>query len=195
MYTYEYTTYKYINMHLDAAQFFPNFSIEQQLLAFGILGGIPRYLNAFSDEKSIKENIQEAILRNGAFLYDEPIMLLKMELREPNVYNSILQAIARGYNKVSEIADCTHEERSKCSKYLITLQSIRLVEKRTPCGESESSKKTIYTLTDHFYRFWYQFVFANKSYYEMLGTGEAADEIMTDLSLRPKHFRKQFGSI
>lgn len=168
--------------YLDAAQFFPNFSIEQQLLAFGILGGIPRYLNAFSDEKSIKENIQDAILRNGAFLYDEPIMLLKMELREPNVYNSILQAIARGYNKVSEIADCTHEERSKCSKYLITLQSIRLVEKRTPCGESESSKKTIYTLTDHFYRFWYQFVFANKSYYEMLGTGEAADEIMTDLS-------------
>ena len=48
--------------YLDAAQFFPNFSIEQQLLAFGILGGIPRYLNAFSDEKSIKENIQDEIM-------------------------------------------------------------------------------------------------------------------------------------
>ena len=67
--------------YLDAAKFFPNYNNEDQLLASGILGGIPRYLNAFSDRHSIAENIRDSILRNGAFLYDEPIMLLKIGLR------------------------------------------------------------------------------------------------------------------
>lgn len=109
-------------------------------------------------------------------------MLLKMELREPHVYNSILEAIARGYNKVTEIADCIHEDKSKCSKYLTTLLTIRLVEKRVPCAEPAGSKKTIYALTDNFYRFWYHYIFSNKSYYELLGTADAAAEITGDLS-------------
>lgn len=168
--------------YLDSAKFFPDYSLEDKLIAYGILGGIPRYLNAFSGECSLQENVAREILRNGALLYDEPMMLLKMELREPNVYNSILEAIARGYNKITEIADCIHEDKSKCSKYILTLLALRLVEKRVPCGETEGSKKTIYTLTDNFYRFWYHYICSNKSYYELLGASEAAKEIMDDIS-------------
>ncbi len=168
--------------YLDSARFFPDYSYEEKLTAYGILGGVPLYLNAFSPKQCIKDNIEKEILANGAFLNDEPMMLLRMELREPNIYNSILEAIARGYNKVTEIADCIHEEKSKCSKYLLTLLTIRLVEKRMPCGEPSGSKKTIYTLTDNFYRFWYHYIFANKSYYEMLGEADAAEEIIGDIS-------------
>lgn len=168
--------------YLDSAKFFPDYSVQDKLIAYGVLGGVPRYLNAFSKEHSIQENIETEILRNGAFLNDEPMMLLRMELREPNVYNSILEAIARGYNKVTEIADCIHEDKSKCSKYITTLLAIRLVEKRVPCGEPEGSKKTIYALTDNFYRFWYHYIFANKSYYELLGDSDAAKEIIDDIS-------------
>ena len=168
--------------YLDGAKFFPDYSIEDKIIAYGMLGGIPRYLNAFSADCSIQENLECQIIRNGAFLNDEPIMLLKTELREPNVYNSILEAIARGYNKVTEIADCIHEDKSKCSKYLLTLMAIRLVEKRVPCGEPEESKKSIYVLTDNFYRFWYHYIFSNKSYYELLGEKDAAEEIMDTIS-------------
>ncbi len=168
--------------YLDSALFFPEYSVEEKLLAYGILGGVPRYLNAFSSKQSVRENIKNAILDSGAFLYDEPQMLLRSELREPGIYNSILEAISKGQNKVTEIADAIHEEKSKCSKYLTTLQTIRLVEKHTPCGEPVGGKKTIYTITDHFYRFWYRYLFANKSYYELLGTVDAADEIMDDIS-------------
>ncbi len=168
--------------YFDGAKFFPDYSYVDQLTAYGILGGVPRYLNAFSSKKSIRDNIEKEILTNGAFLNDEPMMLLRMELREPNIYNSILEAIARGYNKVTEIADCIHEDKSKCSKYILTLLTIRLIEKRVPCGEAPGSKKTIYTLTDNFYRFWYHYIFANKSYYEMLGEKDAAKEIIDDIS-------------
>lgn len=168
--------------YVDSAKFFESYSMEDKLITYGILGGIPRYLNAFNPKYSVQKNIETEIIKNGAFLNDEPMMLLKMELREPNVYNSILEAIARGYNRVTEIADCIHEDKGKCSKYLLTLVSIRLVEKRVPCGEPEESKKAIYVLTDNFYRFWYRYVFANKNYYELLGTEEAAKEVMADIS-------------
>ena len=37
----------------------------------------------------------------GAFLNDEPQTLLRIELREPSVYNSILEAISNGCKKES----------------------------------------------------------------------------------------------
>ncbi|MCD8325658.1 MAG: ATP-binding protein [Lachnospiraceae bacterium] len=168
--------------YLDSAAFFPEYSAENKLIAYGILGGIPRYLNCFSSERSVRENVETAILKTGSFLNDEPMMALRMELREPNVYNSILEAIARGYNKMTEIADCIHEDKNKCGKYILTLQTLRLIEKRVPCGEPESSRKTIYVFTDHFYRFWYHYIFSNKSYYDLLGKKDASAEIMAGIS-------------
>ena len=168
--------------YLDAAAFFPAYCAADQLLAYGILGGIPRYLSAFDDTLTVEENLAREILPENTFLHDEPQMLLKMELREPNVYNSILEAIAGGANKLTAIADRIHEDRGKCGKYLKTLQNIRLVKKLTPCGEPETSKKSIYTLTDFYYTFWYRFVFSRKNYYALLGAEDAARDIMDGIS-------------
>lgn len=168
--------------YLESAEFFPNYSEEDKLIVYGILGGVPRYLIAFDPKRSLKENLISEILTEGAFLNDEPQTLLRMELREPAVYNSILEAVANGCNRITEIADRIHEERSKCSKYMLTLQTLRLLEKHVPSGEPDSSKKGIYEITDHFYKFWYRYVFSHKSYYGMLGVDQAADEIMGEIN-------------
>ena len=162
----------------ESALFFPDYTHEEQLVAYGILGGIPRYLEAFDSQCSIEENIATHILSENAFLYDEPQMLLRMELREPGVYNSLLEAIAGGYNKLSLIADHVHEERGKCSKYLQVLQSIRLIEKIVPCGDSLSSKKGVYALSDYFYNFWYRYPFTHRNLYTLMGEARAAHEII-----------------
>lgn len=168
--------------YLESASFFPNYTNEEKLLSYGILGGIPCYLEAFSDKLTIAQNISGSILRMGSFLTDETQNLLKMELREPAVYNSILEAIATGSSRLNDIAQKIHEEQTKCSKYIKTLKNMKLVDKLTPCGEKDSSKKTIYQITDNFFLFWYHFIFANKSYYELLGDDEAAQEIHGNLS-------------
>ena len=126
------------------------------------------HLEAFSSEISLEENIKNNLLTEGTFLNDEPQTLLRIELREPSVYNSILEAISNGCNKVCEIADRIHEEKSKCSKYILTLQTLRLIEKCVPCTEPETSKKGIYEITDNYYKFWYRFLFTNQNYYSML---------------------------
>ena len=169
--------------YLESSAFFPNYSNEDKLLAYGILGGIPRYLEAFDSKLSIERNIAEKIIRNGAYLHEEPDNLLKAELRETNVYSSILSAIANGRNKIIDIANFIHEDRTKVAKYLITLQTLRLIEKRIPCGEPETSKKTIYVIKDNFFKFWFRYEFTNNSYYAMLGAKDASKEIMKDIRI------------
>lgn len=164
--------------YLKSSAFFPNFSNEEKLLSYGILGGIPCYLASFSDKATIEQNISRKILRMGSFLKDETQNLLKMELREPAVYNSILEAIATGSNRLNDIAQKIHEEPSKCSKYIKTLMDMKLVDRITPCGERYSSRKTLYQISDNFFLFWYHFIFTNKSYFELLGDDEATQEIL-----------------
>jgi len=167
--------------YYESREFFPGYDAISQLIAYGILGGVPRYLNAFDPKKSLEKNIRDAILENGAFLNDEPLTLLRMELREPAIYNSILEAVSNGCNRVTEISDRIHEEKGKCSKYILTLQSICLLQKSVPCGEPETSKKAIYEIADNYYKFWYRYVFTNRNYYEMLGTENACEEIMDEI--------------
>lgn len=168
--------------YLESSLFFPRYTNEEKLLAYGILGGIPCYLQAFDDKKTIAENLASQVLRTGSFLKEEPQLLLKMELREPAIYNSIFEAIASGASRMNDIATKIHEESNKCAKYINTLRSIRLVEKVTPCGESESSRKTLYQISDHYFQFWYRYLFSNKTYYEFLGEKESGMEIVGDLS-------------
>ena len=168
--------------YYESSLFFPNYSNIDKLLAYGILGGIPRYLEAFDPNISIEQNIASKIIRNGAYLHEEPDNLLKAELRETNVYSSILSAIANGRNKITDIANYIHEDRSKVSKYLLTLQTLRLIEKRVPCGELETSRKSIYVIKDNFFKFWFRYEFTNNTYYAMLGAKQAAHEIMDDIS-------------
>lgn len=168
--------------YLESSLFFPDYSNEDKLLSYGILGGIPRYLEAFDPHRTVKENIRDSIIRNGAVLNEEPDNLLKAELRETNVYNSILSAIANGRNRNSEIAAYTHEDQAKVSKYLDVLKTLRLIEKKVPCTESENSRKGIYVVKDNFFRFWFRYDFSNNAYYAMLGPDETAEIIMSDIS-------------
>ena len=169
--------------YLDSARFFPSYSNIDKLLAYGILGGIPCYLENFSDSRTITENLQNRVLRTGAFLKEEPQVLLRMELREPAVYNSIFEAVANGASRMNDISLKVHEESQKCSKYINTLRSIKLLDKITPAGEDENSKKSVYKISDNFFQFWYHFIFHERSYYEIIGPQKAAEEIMNPESI------------
>ncbi len=116
--------------YLESSLFFPHYCAEEKLVAYGILGGIPRYLEAFDERLSIHDNIATKIIRNDSYRYEEPENLLIAELRDTNIYNSILVAISDGRNRITEIADYVHEERTKVAKYLLKLQTLRIVEKK-----------------------------------------------------------------
>ena len=67
-------------------------------------------------------DVDEAVLENifdrTSYLFEEPENLLKQELREPAVYNSMITAIAEGASRLNEIATRTGMETGPCTKYL-----------------------------------------------------------------------------
>ncbi|WP_461206636.1 ATP-binding protein [Clostridium sp. DL1XJH146] len=145
----------------DSIRFLPNYNLEEKVMSYGILGGIPQYILKFKDNISIKDNVIRAILDKSSYLHEEPKNLLKQELREPAIYNSIIEVIANGASKLNEVSTKTGEAGDKCSKYIKTLIDLKIVEKETPVGEKEKTRKSIYRLKDNLFRFWYKFVFDN----------------------------------
>ena len=149
--------------YLTASRFVPSFSSIDKALTYSIFGGTPHYLIKLDDERTIVENIIENVLDPHSYLYDEPILLLKQELREPAIYNSVIEAIASGASRLNAIATRIGEDVSKCGKYLNTLIDLGFVVREMPIGSKPSGKKTLYSLSDPFFTFWYSFVFPNRS--------------------------------
>lgn len=164
--------YKMLPMpYYDAIKFLPDFSDEDKLIAYAILGGIPHYLKQFNSKHSLKDNIIDKILTKGTVLYSEVEFLLRQELRETAIYNTVIEAIALGNTAFNEILIKTGIEKSKLSVYLKNLIELNIVEREfTPLSsakERTSSSKGLYNLTDNYFRFWYAFGYSNLSELEM----------------------------
>lgn len=152
----------------DAAKFFPNYSDRDKILAYSVLGGIPHYLKQFDPDLSLEENIKRNILTKGCALYSEVDFLLRQELRETPLYNSLIEAIASGSTKLNEISQRSLvEDTSKTSVYLKNLIELGIVKREfsvdTGTKERSHTGKGSYRLTDNFFRFWYAFAFVNTS--------------------------------
>ena len=146
----------------EVCHYFQNFSSEQKAMAYGIVGGTPQYLLQINDRLTIEENVKNTYLDTMSSLYEEPMNLLKQEVREPAIYTAIITAIATGYSRMSEISTKVGEETNICSSYLKNLIALGIVQKESPYGE-KASRKSIYSIDDNMFRFWYRFVPENAS--------------------------------
>ena len=146
----------------ETCRCFKNFSDEDKALAYGIVGGTPQYLLQMDDRLSIEDNIKNTYLNPISFLYEEPTNLLKQEVREPAIYTAIITAIAVGASRMSDISNKVGEDSNICANYLKSLINLGIVKKETPYGE-KTSRKSIYSIEDNMFRFWYRFVPNNNS--------------------------------
>ncbi len=147
----------------EARQMLSGFSDEEQAVLYGVTGGIPEYMSHIRNDISMDENIIRLFFDETGRLFEEPLNLMKQELREPMTYHSIIAAIAGGASKLNEIATKTGMETSGCSNQLSSLISLGIVKREVPATEPDSSRRTIYRLADSMYLFWYRFVRPNTS--------------------------------
>lgn len=141
----------------ETAMFHPELKCEQNAFVYGITGGIPHYINKLSIKNSLDEALLESVFDRSGYLFEEPENLLKQELREPAIYNSVITSIAEGASKLNEIATKTGLETGACTKYIKVLMELGILKKETPITE-KPGKKTVYAIEDNFFRFWYRFV-------------------------------------
>jgi len=143
-------------------------SKEDLINFYSCIGGTPHYLSQLDTKKNLADNLADLYFNTSGYLYNEPVMLLKQELREPAFYNSVIAAIATGASRLNEIATKVGEDRSKVIKYLETLIGLEIVHKEFPFGDDPvKSKKGIYRISDNCYNFWYRNIFPNKQAIEL----------------------------
>jgi hypothetical protein len=164
----------------EACLYFTRFSDIDKALAYGVVGGTPQYLMQINDNLSIEENIKNTHLNPASSIFEEPNNLLKQEVREPAIYNAVVTAIAADCSKMNEISNKIDEDTSVCATYIKNLITLGIVKKESPYGE-QSSRKTIYSIEDNMFRFWYRFVPENTSIISRGATDLAYKRIAPEL--------------
>jgi AAA+ ATPase superfamily predicted ATPase len=160
---------------------------DQAVEQYAVTGGVPKYLEFFTDGRSLEDQIKDTVLSKNGFLYEEPNFLLKSESVTAVNYFSIIKAIADGNHKLGKIAGVLEQETSALTPYLSTLADLDFVEKRTPITDKnpERSRKGLYFIADNFIRFWFRYVYPYKGELELDNMQIVLDEIHKD-------FREKF---
>lgn len=146
----------------EIKEFNPSLTAEQQAFVYGITGGIPHYINKLAVVNDVDAALKENLFNTSSYLFEEPENLLKQELREPAIYNSVITAVAGGASRSNEISTKIGIEAPVCAKYLKVLLDLGILIKKTPIAE-KPGKKTVYAIGDNFFKFWYRFVLPNTS--------------------------------
>lgn len=141
-----------------AALFTPGYDAQDRVRTYAVCGGMPYYLDMWSDAVSVEQNILRNILYRDGPLHEEAELLLRQELLHPRQYFSVLEAVARGCTRNNEIVQYTGLDKAQVHQHLRTLERLALVEQIRPITAGPRSLKTSYALLDGYLDFYFTFV-------------------------------------
>lgn len=150
--------------YIALKEYFYNHSSEECLQIYAILGGYPGLWQYFDDRLSVRENIIKNLLPVNSFLYNASYGILSMELRELNVYATILAGLAEGKNKLNHLHEYTQFSRPKISVYLKNLMELEVVEKvfSIDTAGRDQALKGIYDIQIPLIKFFFSFLYGRQ---------------------------------
>ena len=144
----------------------PNYKNEDLLCLYMITGGVAKYVELLMDAQCYtKEKMLNYVCRPDSYFLTEGRDLMSQEFSdESNTYFSVLQLIAAGMTKRSEIDGAMQKDMGV---YLQNLEkNFMLVKRLKPLLAKPNSKVTAYEISDQFLRFWFRFILPYQSLIE-----------------------------
>ncbi len=162
---------------LEVVRALPEYPVAECIKVYGIIGGVPGYINRWNAKADIRTNICRQILSPNGYLYGAAEELIGASLRELSVYETILAQIAQGHDKLNDLFLQTGFSRAKISVYMKNLAAFDIVQKVVSfeTGGWENAKKGIYRIRDNYVNFWFHFICLHLSKLYLLPAEEFYD--------------------
>ena len=164
----------------DAALFYPSKTPYEKIAFYSVFGGSPFVLQELREEETLEENISRTILdeSSAVFLYVSNLLLTDYS----NAVNAerILSVLGNGKKKYSELEKALQANSTgSLAKQLKSLQAMELINQLYPINKPDDSKKKFYEINDNLVRFWYSYLYHNKSALQMIGAREFFDQYIS----------------
>lgn len=154
------------------------------LRRYAVLGGLPQY-QVWAEDLQVEDIIAQCILTKGAPLYSDPLHLLREEeeIRDPGTYFDVLRAVAQGETQTARIASRAKLSVANTSKKLAVLTRLGYLNARKPLEPRHKAKRrSLHAVSDPYMRFWFRYVFPNRSRLERGRVGDVLQEVLADFS-------------
>lgn len=143
---------------------FPHLTAAERVREYATWGGIPRYWELRQQYDTYDEAVRELVLQPTGILHEEPNRLLLEDLRTIQLSASIINYVANGAHRLSEIAGRLQRPATDLARPLQRLIEMGYLYRERPYGvPSKNNKKSLYKIADPFMRFHYHFVAPNLS--------------------------------
>ncbi|OYV71840.1 MAG: hypothetical protein B7Z74_06515, partial [Deltaproteobacteria bacterium 21-66-5] len=178
----------------EVTAFYSGRSPLEQVRLWALSGGVPRYAEIVAAHRDFASALRAAVLAKDGPLYAEARMLLHDEVTTPNVYWSILYAVASGANRISEIAGRVGLPANQLTRYVAALSDMGLVRRQVSVTEKspEKSKRGLYRLDDTYMRLWFGCVAPFESLLEF-GQVQQVEKLMQERLAR--HLASAFEDV
>jgi uncharacterized protein len=156
----------------DAASMVPWYGIREQALAYGLLGGTPRYLAAIRPDEPLDAAVQRTVLspRGEIQLQLQHIIEQERGIRAVGEYRAVLAAAERG-RTTREIAALTGVEPSLTRRALDLLDELGYTW-RERNFDAPRNAEWQHWIADNALAFYYRFVYRNRSRLEVAPASE-----------------------
>lgn len=140
----------------QTAEMLPRLAPADRALVWGIVGGIPLYLEWWNDRQSVRANLEKLVCTPGGLLLSAGEFALAADVDAGDLGRQVLYAIAAGRTKHNEIADAA---RADPTRVLDRLVRLGIVDRMVPVtADPRRTRLRLYRVVDNFFAFWLQVV-------------------------------------
>ena len=185
----------------EVSQFYPNLSVNEKAAMYALFGGSPFVNKEIDPSLPLRENVIKTFLKEGSEVYSYANNVLISDIANEIQARRVLSALANSKKRHNDLVNVLDQGKTGViNRALSSLLEAGIVAKRFPINKADDAKKARYEIVDNPLRFFYAYIYPNKSALTVLGPSAFYDEyiaptILHYISYRFEELVRQYFSI